>query len=124
MALLINKLDPDKVIVDAPSTNLETFKAYLEKKLNVNPKLIVKHKADRDHVIVGAASILAKVTRDREIEKLKEKYGIEFGSGYPSDPKTVEFLKKNWDKYDFFRKSWDTWKKVAIAKKQKSLGDY
>jgi ribonuclease HII len=40
-----------------------------------------------------AASILAKVTREEEVEKIKErytKYG-DIGSGYPSDPKTKEF---------------------------------
>jgi ribonuclease HII len=92
-------------------------------------ELVVEHKADLNNTIVGAASILAKVTRDGEIEKLKKIAKQDFGSGYPADPKTVEFLKKNYDKFDFFRTSWATYKNVAGTNstnksKQKGLGDY
>lgn len=124
MAELINKIKPEKVIVDAPSNNLEAFEDFMKKKLTFKPELIVKHKADRDHTIVGAASILAKVTRDKEIQKLKQEIGVDFGSGYPSDPKTIAFLKENWDKYPIFRKTWSTWKKLAKSKKQKKIGEY
>jgi ribonuclease HII len=124
-SILINKLKPDKVILDCPSTNIVDYARYVEKKLNYKPKeLIAEHKADENHVIVGAASILAKVTRDREIRKIKEKHNIEFGSGYPSDPRTISFIRDNYNKYDIFRKSWSTWKKVAAKKEQKNLGDF
>ena len=123
-AELINKLRPERVILDCPSTNLEAFKEYVEKRLNYKPELVVEHKADVNHVIVGAASILAKVIRDNEIKKLKAKYKIDFGSGYSSDPTTIEFVKKNHDKYPFFRKSWSTWQKAAEKSKQKSLQDF
>ena len=53
------------------------------------------HKADQDNVVVAAASILAKVTRDREIAIIEDKHGIVIGSGYPSDPKTKNFLREN-----------------------------
>ena len=42
-------------------------------------------------MVVSAASIVAKVVRDREITKLAKKYG-EIGSGYPSDPVTIRWL--------------------------------
>ncbi|MFC1647952.1 ribonuclease HII [Nanoarchaeota archaeon] len=125
MALLIDKIKPDKVILDAPSSSLESYEQHIKGLLKFQPKnLIAKHKADRDHPIVAAASVLAKVTRDWEIQKIKDKYNIDFGSGYPSDPKTIAFLKKNWDKYPIFRKSWETWKQVANSKSQKSLGEF
>ena len=55
---------------------------------------IVEHKADHRYTIVGAASIIAKTTRDKVIRDLQNKLGIDFGSGYPSDPKTRSFLKE------------------------------
>ncbi|MCS7141492.1 MAG: ribonuclease HII [Candidatus Nitrosocaldus sp.] len=49
------------------------------------------HKADRDNVLVAAASIVAKVTRDRMIDDMRRVYG-DFGSGYPSDRRTRRFI--------------------------------
>jgi ribonuclease HII len=124
-AVLINGIKADKFIIDCPSNNIQAYKDLMTHLVN-NPEkhLVVEHKADLNNIIVGAASILAKVTRDREIEQLKKVAGIDFGSGYPSDPLTVAFLKENYNKFDFFRTSWATYKNVAGTKKQKSLGDY
>jgi ribonuclease HII len=58
-------------------------------------RIIAEHKADVRYPVVSAASIIAKVTRDREIEKLEKKLKIPIGSGYPSDYKTIEIIKKN-----------------------------
>ena len=117
MAMISNALDSETIVIDAPSNSIEQFKnefiIFLKDKKR---RIILEHKADANYVSVGAASILAKVTRDREIEKLKMKYNIEFGSGYPSDPKTQQFLKENHDKYDFFRKSWSSWKRISNSK--------
>ena len=76
-----------------------------------------EHKADENHLEVGAASIIAKVTRDRIIEELSNEIGIDLGSGYPSDPKTkaavVELTKGNLP-HECLRWSWktvhDAWK--------------
>jgi ribonuclease HII len=87
-----------------------------EKELEKN--IICEHKADFYYPVVSAASIIAKTTRDAEIEKIKEKIGMDFGSGYPADPYTVQFLKENAvnPKYKgIFRESWSTWQ--AVAKK-------
>ncbi len=85
---------------------------------------MVEHKADVKYTIVGAASILAKVSRDNEIKKLKAKYNVDFGSGYPSDPVTMEFTRENFGKYPFFRQSWDTWTKAKKHGPQKKLGEF
>ncbi|KYK26302.1 hypothetical protein AYK26_05330 [Euryarchaeota archaeon SM23-78] len=122
--ILINKVKPNKVILDCPSTNLNEYKKYIQKKLNYKPKLVVEHKADLKYTIVAAASILAKVARDNEIKKLKAKHKVDFGSGYPSDPLTIEFTRKNYNKYPFFRKSWDTWQKAIKLGGQKKLGEF
>ncbi|MCD4759603.1 hypothetical protein K8R33_01810 [archaeon] len=68
--------------------------------------------------------MLAKVTRDREIEKIRKKYG-EVGPGYPSNPITIAFLKQNWDKHpEIFRQTWKTYQKVAQNKSQKNLKEF
>lgn len=75
-------------------------------------KFTVKPKADALYPIVSAASIAAKVWRDRSLGKL----GGERGSGYPSDPKTKEWLSKSVDPVfgfdDSVRFSWGTAEKV------------
>ena len=53
------------------------------------PKFIVEPKADLKYPIVGAASIVAKVLRDAQLKLIDG----EVGSGYPSDPKTRNWLK-------------------------------
>jgi len=125
-AKLINSVKMDKVILDCPSNNIPVYTNYVKEKVNdKNIEVIAEHKADLNHLIVGAASILAKVTRDRLIEEIKRKIGENFGSGYPSDPLTVSFLRSNWKKHEkIFRKTWATYKKVAVNSAQKGLGEY
>lgn len=57
--------------------------------------------ADDRYESVAAASVLAKVTRDRAMDTLSGQWG-EVGSGYPSDPVTRQWL-KSWYQS---RKSW------------------
>ncbi|MBU0666978.1 MAG: ribonuclease HII [Nanoarchaeota archaeon] len=131
-AKLISAVTCKKVILDCPSTNLESYKEYIKNKLNnkltnKDVKIIVEHKADLNHLIVGAASILAKVARDEEIKKIQKEIGVDFGSGYSSDPKTQVFIENNWSnpKYEkYIRKSWDTYKKRESNAAQKSLGEF
>ena len=111
-AMILNKLIPNKAIVDCPSPNIPAYTAYIQKFLKQEVELQLEHDAER-YAVVAAASILAKVTRDNLIEELKKKYG-NFGSGYPSDPKTKAFLKENWKKHpEIFRKTWKSYKNVA-----------
>lgn len=124
-AEIINKLQPETAVVDCPSNNITAYSRYLRDKLiNKRIHLVCEHKADVTYTICSAASILAKVTRDREIEKLKWQVGMDFGSGYMTDPKTVAFLEQYWDKFDFFRKSWSSWQRYAKNKTQKKLGEW
>lgn len=53
--------------------------------------VLASHRADSTLPIVAAASIVAKVRRDRAIEVLSMEYGS-IGSGYPSDPVTRRFI--------------------------------
>ena len=117
-ALIINELKPDKVILDCPSVNIKSYVTYLKLFLkNKELKIIAEHKAER-YPIVAAASVLAKVIGDEQLNKLKKRLGVDFGSGYPSDPYTINFLKENYKKYpEIFRKTWSTYKKVANQRK-------
>lgn len=135
---IINKINAGKfqkekikVIVDCPSVNIKAWKStlmhYITHPENLN--VYCEHKADVNHPAVSAASILAKVAREEEVEKLKatyETYG-DLGSGYPSDPITQRFVKKNGRKLKdsgIFRKSWATWKALVPESKQASLRDF
>ncbi len=74
-------------------------------------KIIAEHKADAKYPVVSAASIIAKVTRDNEIKKLEETLGMEIGSGYPSDAKTIGAVRANLKNPDFkehVREYWST----------------
>jgi ribonuclease HII len=124
-AEVINKLTPEKAIVDCPSINIEEYQEYIRKKLNVDCELVVEHKADLNHLVVAAASIIAKVTRDRAIEEIKKKVGQDIGSGYPADPVTQQFLANNYNKYpDIFRKTWQTYKDTVARKQQTGLDEF
>lgn len=123
---IINELNPDKVIVDSPSNNCAAYKRYLMRLLkNKKIDVVVENKADVKYVVCAGGSILAKVTRDREIEKIKKEIGNNFGSGYLSDPRTKEFLEKNFEKHpEIFRKTWMPYKKLKKARNQKKLEEF
>jgi len=125
-AEMINLLNPDKAIIDAPSNNIKSYKQYLLNCINDKKiELVLEHKADLNYPVVSAASILAKVTRDNEIEKIKKKIRIDFGSGYMTDPKTIDFLEKYYEEYpDLFRKSWFPYQDILNKKFQKKLEDF
>jgi ribonuclease HII len=122
---IINKLKPDKVILDCPSTNTKSYEEYVRSLLkNKDIDIVCEHKADLNYLPVGAASILAKVTRDEEIGKISKKYGL-VGSGYPADEITQRFIKANFEKHpEIFRKSWKTFQKLVKEKEQKGLGNF
>ncbi len=116
IASILNKLRPDIIYIDAADVNEKRFGESISALLDYHPKeLISRHKADDTFPIVSAASIMAKEKRDELIDSLKEKNGM-IGSGYPSDTKTIEFLRGYIKKYkkvpDFARKSWNTTKRL------------
>ena len=89
---IIRLLNPGMVFIDAPDPNLNKFHLFMSKLVGDGTELVVKHKADRDHPVVSAASIIAKVEREIEISKLKEEFG-DFGTGYTSDERTIAWLR-------------------------------
>ena len=89
------------------------------------PNIVSKHKADGSDVSVGAASIAAKVIRDREIERIKQEIGTDIGSGYPSDPNTRRFLtewvREHGDLPPECRRSWETAKRLISKGHQSDI---
>ena len=117
MAKVISKLSPSIAFVDSCDVNPRRFGKEISK-LTSHSKIKSYHHADSKFVVVSAASILAKVSRDRAITRLRKKYTV--GSGYPSDPKTKAFIKKSMKQNNpptFIRKSW---KPVQILIKKKN----
>ena len=128
MAQIINQLKPDKVYVDAVDPVEKNFESRLKKYLRIDTKLIAKHEADKKFPIVSAASILAKVARDSDIEELKRIYESDIGSGYPSDPVTKSFL-SSWLKEhkklpNIVRETWSTVSGTIQKEKQKTLNNW
>lgn len=121
---IFSRFSPHVVLMDAPThpagipAMAEKLKEIFRKsQTNVTPRLVLENKADEKYLTCMAASIVAKVTRDHEIEKLRKEFG-DFGSGYCSDPKTIKFLKTwNGDKKhpvtQHIRHKWST---VSVKK--------
>ena len=93
MAQIIEALKPDEAYVDAADTVEHRFGNHIRECLKIKTRIVSRHKADRIFPVVSAASIIAKVERDREVAKLRVEYG-DFGSGYLTDDKTMIFLKQ------------------------------
>jgi len=97
----------------------ESYKAKLDRVFQGKGiTFTVEKKADSKFATCSGASILAKVTRDDLTDKWSFSEGKfyspahdDYGSGYPSDPKCKEWLKKNVQDQvfcfpDFVRFSW------------------
>ena len=119
MALIIDALKPDETYVDAADVLEDRFKYHIQEGLPFKAKIVAKHKADTTYPVVSAASIIAKVERDREIAALTDEYG-DFGSGYLADPKTMSFLKQWLETHGEYpecvRKSWKPAKQAKSEK--------
>jgi ribonuclease HII len=113
MAKVISKLSPATSYVDSCDVDPQRFGKEISSLTN-NSKIYSYHHADSRFVVVSAASIIAKVTRDKAISQLRKKYDL--GSGYPSDSKTLNFVKTYYELHKtlpvFVRKSWKPTKKI------------
>lgn len=89
---------PLRITMDACDVNEQRFTNRITERLTEWPRakstIHSEHKADTNYRIVGGASIVAKVVRDRIIHELQESLGFRIGSGYPSDPNTISALPK------------------------------
>jgi ribonuclease HII len=116
-----------RVYADCPDVNTSSFASSLSTRLG-GTKVTAEHKADDTYPVVSAASIIAKVTRDRMIAEIAEEFGTDIGSGYPSDPVTVDFIakwiKENGNAPPHTRRSWETVKKMLTVSMNRKITDW
>ena len=110
---------PAEARVDACDANARRFGSSVARHAGPNVRVVARHHADATDALVGAASIVAKVRRDRAIRALAVSLGAEIGSGYPSDPVTVRFVARSVDRAaslpPWLRGSWSTTRRVIGA---------
>jgi len=125
---LIRGLRAEEARVDACDPSERRFAARVAQHAALPVKVIARHHADRDDPVVGAASIVAKVRRDRAIARLAGELGQAVGSGYPSDTETVEFV-RGWlsthsEHPPWLRASWATMRRVKLGPPAVTLDRY
>lgn len=101
------------ILSPAMKPHLRAHKFVLTRKKLISVNYIPEHKADENYTVVGAASILAKVSSDNQYRTYKRQFG-DFGSGSPSDPKTRLFVwQHRKDPLPIIRQSWKTFKTLV-----------
>jgi len=79
-------------------------------------KLVYESKADDCYTVCQAASIVAKVVRDREIRKIHERIRFDFGKGYPTKS-TTDFIREYRNEHGALppeiRKRWKNFRKMS-----------
>jgi ribonuclease HII len=115
---IAEELQPAELYLDAADVLAERFGDEIGERSGlsrVGCRIVSEHKADSKYEVVSAASIIAKVERDETVSRLSMKHG-DLGSGYPNDPKTVDFVRKLVKEGkklpNFVRKSWDSVKRI------------
>ncbi|MFH1474151.1 MAG: ribonuclease HII [Candidatus Aenigmatarchaeota archaeon] len=127
MAEIIKAMNADKAYVDAPQVSTEKFKNILLALAENKTKIIAENHADLKYPVCSAAAILAKVERDRDVERIKKIVGFDFGVGYPHDQRSIDFVKKALKEkkhLEFLRHSWVTVSNLKNEKEQKTLKEY
>jgi ribonuclease HII len=121
----------DDVLADAADTDEGRFGRRLRDAVaeaGTAVDVTAEHGADETHVIVSAASVVAKVERDRRMAEIDGQYDREVGSGYPSDPTTRAFLAGYVEDHGELpacaRATWSTCEDALAAAEQSGLTDF
>ena len=118
MARIMNKAEvADIIIADNFEPTQEAFMNRLKRfKMIFNGTLILaEHKADTNHAIVAAASIIAKESAYLEADAIEAEDNTCIGSGNPNDIRTLRWAKTHKDHWAV-RKSWQTFKRLKDVK--------
>lgn len=126
-AACVAALKPKTAYLDACDVNAARYADTVQSLLRHPCMLVAEHRADATYPIVGAASIIAKVMRDRAIADLAREFG-DIGSGYPSDKKTIlfltEYIREHGAPPSCARSSWKTVAALLAKETQSSLLDF
>ena len=122
----------EELFADAADTDAERFGRRLRDAVldTGGPELDVtaEHGADETYPVVSAASVVAKVERDRRMSAIDAQYDRAVGSGYPSDATTRTFLEgyvaAHAELPACARASWATCEDVLAAAEQSGLGEF
>lgn len=121
----------DDVTADAADTDEDRFGRRLGdavQEAGTDVEVTAEHGADENHPVVSAASVVAKVERDRRMAEINGRYDRDVGSGYPSDPTTTEFLAayvaEHGDLPVCARATWATCEDALAAAEQSGLGEF
>jgi ribonuclease HII len=116
---VLKHLSADRAILDAADVDANRFADRVRYASGTAMEIISEHSADKNHRVVSAASILAKVRRDESIRELERSLRCKIGTGYPSDPETIEFLERwvreNRDLPACARHSWATAQRIKAS---------
>ncbi|MEM0439998.1 MAG: ribonuclease HII [Candidatus Caldarchaeum sp.] len=110
IAELVKRFRPDVVYVDSPDRDVRKARSRIVSHVRHDVEVRCMVHGDSRNVLIAAASIVAKVMRDKKIEQLRKILG-DFGSGYPSDPLTRKWLMENSSKPEYgkyVRHGWKT----------------
>ncbi|MHC1630406.1 MAG: ribonuclease HII [Methanoculleaceae archaeon] len=137
MAYMIDRTSPDTAYLDAPGRIPEgipdyrfsprNFRRIIRSLVRQDIRIVAENRADERYPLVSAASIIAKVERDRAVSEIALKYGCDIGSGYP-DRKTVSFLTGYYRSHRSFpaemRLSWKTRQQIIRSITEKELDEF
>lgn len=110
-AELLQRLAPASAVLDACDVNAERFGANVGARVTHPVVIKAMHEADARHAVVAAASIVAKVERDRLMAEISAQHGA-CGSGYSHDERTqawlAAYVKEHNKLPTFARREWET----------------
>lgn len=114
--------------VDSVDRDCERFRMMILKHASgFRGRLIVRNYLDESNPLVGAASIIAKVERDKAVKSLLRKAGLPECSGYLGDSATVrlvEQLLRSDSGKEVLRRSWSTVGRIRACLNQDSLSRF
>ena len=117
-----------QVIADCPDVNEVSFGDRLSNLMGLDVEIIAKHKADDTYPVVSAASIVAKVTRDRMLDDIRQEFDVNIGSGYPSDHYTMDFIREWIDRNgrapEHVRCSWEPVRQMLSKRANTKISDW
>ena len=130
-ARVIDSFDPDKVVMDLPEPDAESFISKVKDAMSSSYRdveFVAEHGADDTFPVVSAASIVAKSAREDHVADLHSKYGYDFASGYPHDKPTITFLERYLDQEGELppetRMAWSTAQRLLDEFQQNSISDF